>query len=278
MRHLYSALPFGAVNLSHRVVMAPPPLFHSDLPGGVPSWEMAALYRHWASRGGLIVTEEAAIAPRGGRSQEAPAPGIYSEAQVMAWRGITDAVHAQGGKIFQQLWRSRAHSDSALTRASPASIVAEYCRAARNAKAADFDGVEIQAARGILFNPLDPADTDERCSLLAAIAEALFGLWGKGRVGVRLEPRHMPGVPDCLIERLNALDRTYLHLVGFPGIDESALSTIRSRFRGRIILAGDFTPAQAERIVADGLADLIARGPSFSSRSDLLPLELPRAG
>ncbi|EFC35564.1 predicted protein, partial [Naegleria gruberi] len=140
----------------------------------------AIYYNQRASKGGLIIAEASQITPQG---QGYPfTPGCYSEAQVKAWKKITDAVHQKGGIIFLQLWHvgrvryadSVSSSDIAMTQLScfnlktfeqvtaepPKSlsveeiktIVEQYGAAAKNAIEAGFDGVEIHGANGYLID------------------------------------------------------------------------------------------------------------------------------
>jgi 2,4-dienoyl-CoA reductase-like NADH-dependent reductase (Old Yellow Enzyme family) len=63
---------------------------------------MIAYYTQRASHGGLIISESTPVTTRG--SGYARVPGIYSDTQIAGWRRVTEAVHAKGGRIFQQLW------------------------------------------------------------------------------------------------------------------------------------------------------------------------------
>jgi N-ethylmaleimide reductase len=112
-------------------------------------------------------------------------PGIYSDAQIAAWKKVTDAVHAKGGRIYMQIWHAgrAAHPDMndgastvsssataiegdidtpkgkvphavphALTAEEIPAIVAAYAQGAKNAIVADFDGVEVHGANGYLID------------------------------------------------------------------------------------------------------------------------------
>jgi len=180
---LFSPFQLGPFTLSNRVVLAPMTRVRADAEGRVrPS--TAEYYAQRAS-GGLLVTEATQVLPNGKGGPGTP--GLHSDEQIAAWRRVTDAVHARGGRIFAQLWHTgRAAHPSFLAAehqdvvgASPIAIegavwtpagrvpyatprpltldeipryVAAYADAARNAIAAGFDGVEIHGANGYLLD------------------------------------------------------------------------------------------------------------------------------
>lgn len=97
---LFTPYRLGGLDLPNRIVM--PPMTRSRAaPGNVPTALMATYYAQRASAG-LIVSEGTQISPQG--QGYAWTPGIHSPAQVAGWRGVTNAVHAAGGRIFAQLW------------------------------------------------------------------------------------------------------------------------------------------------------------------------------
>ena len=193
---LYSPLQVGAVQVNHRVVMAPLTRMRAAQPGNVPNEMNARYYAQRASSGGLQITEatQISLTARGYPST----PGIHSDEQVAGWRLVTDAVHNKGGLIFLQLWHVGRISHSSLQpgRALPVapsaiaatgklaytasggkvpfetprelrldeipSVVAEYYDAARNAQAAGFDGVEVHAANGYLLDQFLRDGTNKR--------------------------------------------------------------------------------------------------------------------
>jgi N-ethylmaleimide reductase len=166
----------GDLQLRNRVVMAPLTRTRAANPGHVPTDLMRQYYEQRASAG-LIISEGVWVSENGQGWHGAP--GIYNEEQRAAWRVITDAVKAQGGRIFAQLWHqgSVSHplffSDGRLpvapsavnpeqlihvaggtrisetpremTRADIRQAVDEYRNSAQLAKKAGFDGVQIQA-------------------------------------------------------------------------------------------------------------------------------------
>jgi len=182
-RTLFERVKLGAIELSHRVAMAPLTRLRSDLNGDIVTDLMAQYYGQRASAGGLIISEATTVA-RNGRGYLG-APGIYSDTQVAGWRGVTEAVHAKGGRIFLQLWHVGrvSHVDMtggeapvaptampfegaaftangwvapsparALETEEIAGIVEAFRTAAQRAKDAGFDGVEIHGANGYLID------------------------------------------------------------------------------------------------------------------------------
>ena len=178
---LFDSVRIGDLELPNRVAMAP--MTRNRSPGTVPTALNAEYYRQRASAG-LIISEASQVAPEGVGYPNTP--GIHSDAQVEAWRQVTDAVHGAGGRIFIQLWHvGRISHPSlqpggalpvapsalrpegqaftyeglkdfvtprALDIAEIPGIVEAYARATRNARDAGFDGVEIHAANGYLID------------------------------------------------------------------------------------------------------------------------------
>ena len=185
---LFTPTTIAGFKAAHRVVMAPMTRARSTQPGDVPNAMNAVYYAQRASAA-LIVTEATQITPQGkGYSYT---PGIHSQEQIDGWRLTTEAVHAEGGKIFLQLWHvgRMSHPDfhngelpvapsavpfdgqiwkvdattgqgvmvdcptpRELTNAEIKRIVTDFGQAARNAMAAGFDGVEIHGANGYLVD------------------------------------------------------------------------------------------------------------------------------
>jgi N-ethylmaleimide reductase len=186
MQTLFDPLQVGDMQLASRVVMAPLTRNRAS-PGQVPNDLMRQYYvqrANPATGAGLIITEATQISPMGQGYLDTP--GLHSAEQVAAWRRITDAVHAVGGRIVVQLWHVGRISHTSLLpggqapvspTAKPASgktyiaggfapvsapralltdeisaVVADYRQAAVNAMAAGFDGVEVHAANGYLID------------------------------------------------------------------------------------------------------------------------------
>lgn len=178
--NLFSPIELGPITLNNRMVMAP--LTRNRAPGSIANAMMVKYYSQRSSAG-LIITEGTQISEQG---VGYPAtPGIYNQQQIEGWKQVTDAVHAQGGAIFAQLWHcgrishpSFHHGElpvapSAIKPAGEAityegmqafvepralsseeipGIIEQYSHAASCAKEAGFDGVEIHAANGYLID------------------------------------------------------------------------------------------------------------------------------
>ncbi|OAN63282.1 alkene reductase [Sphingomonas sp. TDK1] len=196
---LFQAAHLGPYTLKNRIVLPPLTRSRSSQPGNVPNDLMAAYYRQRAGAG-FMVSEGTQIEPRG--QGYAWTPGIHSREQVEGWRKVTEAVHAEGGIIFAQLWHvgrvshtslqpggaapvapSAIPADNvkvfietgpgkgalalpsaprALTTAEVRELVQLYAQAARNALDAGFDGAEIHSANGYLVNQFISAHTNQR--------------------------------------------------------------------------------------------------------------------
>jgi N-ethylmaleimide reductase len=189
---IFSPFKLGPLMLPNRVVMAPMTRNRAG-PGNVPGPLNATYYAQRASAG-LIVSEATQVSPQG--VGYPGTPGIYSTEQVAGWKGVTDAVHAAGGRIFLQLWHvGRISHPSlqpdgalpvapsaiapagqamtgdglkpfvaprALATAEVAGIVEDYRRGARNARTAGFDGVELHGANGYLIDQFLRDGTNRR--------------------------------------------------------------------------------------------------------------------
>ena len=181
MSTLFDPIQIGDMSLNNRVVMAPLTR-NRAIEGHCPGPLTVDYYRQRATAG-LIIAEASQISPMG--QGYIDTPGIYSDAQVSAWRKVTEAVHQAGGRIVLQLWHVGRISHSSLlpegaapvsssnlpssamtfTRngfetVSPAralrddeipALIEDYRKAARNAIDAGFDGVEIHAANTYLI-------------------------------------------------------------------------------------------------------------------------------
>ena len=99
------------LTLSHRVVLAPLTRNRASEPSLCANELHVDYYAQRASEGGLLITEAICISPEAVGYPSVP--GLWTDAQVDAWRSVTAAVHANGGRIFAQLWHTGrvAHPD-----------------------------------------------------------------------------------------------------------------------------------------------------------------------
>ena len=188
----------------------------------------------------------------------------------------------------------------ALETAEVAGIVEAFRQAAGNAMKAGFDGVEVHGANGYLIEQFlqsrSNLRTDQygggienRARLLMEITQAVIGVWGANRVGVRLSPYGIAndsGEADPMplythvVEGLNPLGLAYLHFIeprssgaGRAEVNHqnvpSAMVLFRPIWKGVLITAGGFTGETAEAAIAEGHADAVAFGRIFISNPDL---------
>ena len=329
MTTLFDPIRVGDIDLATRIVMAPLTRNRAS-PGQVPNELMREYYAQRAdpaSGAGLIVTEATQVCPEGQGYLDTP--GIHSAEQVAGWRRITDAVHARGGRIVVQLWHVGRISHVSLQRggqapvsstARPAGtktyiaggfatcsppralateeipgVVEQYRRAALNAMAAGFDGVEVHGANGYLIDQFlrdsinDRSDAyggaiENRIRFLREVMQAVTGAIGGGRTGLRLSPvtpsndAAPDSDPQALHEQVHRmlapLKLAYLHVVegqtggarDFAPFDYAAL---RRQFNGAWMVNNGYSRVMALQAVASGAADLVAFGKAFIANPDL---------
>ena len=325
---LFQPCRMGSLPLANRIVMAP--LTRSRaLAGDVPGPLTVTYYAQRASAG-LIISEASQISPQGkGYIQT---PGIYSAEQIASWKLVTDAVHAKGGKIVIQLWHVGRISHPALQEggalpvapsavtpkgwvftgqgkedmvtpralelAELPGIVADYRRAAQNAKAAGFDGIEIHAANGYLIDQFLRDKTnlrsdryggsiENRTRLLLEVADAILEVWDKDRVGVRLSP--ISAVNDIddsnpeplftyAVQELAKRDIGFLHIIegmtGGPRVPGKPTDfdpdKLRRLFPNTYMANNGYTREIAIEARLKNTADLIAFGKDFIANPDLV--------
>ena len=192
MRTLFEQATLGRLTLSNHMVMAP--MTRCRATGNVPN-ELMAEYYAQRSTAGLIITEGTSPSPNG--LGYARIPGVFATQQIDGWRGIADAVHQAGGKIFMQLMHcgriahplnlpagARMLAPSAI--AAPGTMytddeglqphpapsamssddieqaIEEFATAAHNAIAAGLDGIEIHGANGYLLEQFLRPNTNRR--------------------------------------------------------------------------------------------------------------------
>lgn len=319
---LLQPLTLGTLTLPNRVVMAP--LTRNRAADGNVPGPLAAQYYTQRASVGLIISEATQVSPMG--QGYIATPGIHSEAQIVGWRRVTNAVHAAGGRIFAQLWHVgriahtsllpdaqapvapsalRANSKTftaqgfadvseprALRLEEIAQVVADYRRAAANAIAAGFDGVEVHAANGYLIDQFlrDSSNhrhdayggsIENRTRFLFEVVQAVAAEIGAGRVGVRFSPvsefndirdSHPQALFEHAVERMNALHIAYVHVIEGQTRGDRATpfdyAALRQRFSGVWMLNNGYDGERAAQAVAAGRADLIAFGRPLIANPD----------
>lgn len=262
MPALFDPLSLGAISLATRVVMAP--LTRNRAPGQLPNDLMVEYYRQRANPrtgAGLVITEATPISPMAHGYLDTP--GLHSDAQVDAWRRVTDAVHAEGGRIVVQLWHVGRISHVSLlpggaapvsSTARPADaktylhdgfqpvsapralhtdeiagIVADYAASARRARDAGFDGVEIHAANNYLIEQFLRDSINDRTDAYGGPIEH--------------RARFLREVLDAVIGAIGA-DRTGIRLSPTTPVNGGALDSDPAALFGHV----------ADLIAARGLA------------------------
>lgn len=325
---LFAPTSIGDFTVANRIAMAPLTRSRADM-DGVHTPLAIEYYRQRASAG-LIITEATNIS-RQGRGY-AFTPGIYTDAQVAAWLPVTQAVHEAGGKIVCQLWHvgrishvdlqehgaapvapsaiqagelifleSRTQAQPSMPRALQleeiAEIVEDYRNAARKAKAAGFDGVEVHGANCYLLEQFIRDSTNKRADRYGGSVEnrtrfaievisAVNEIWGPGRVGVRLSPltqsagaTPLDSNPQVtygyLAQQLGELGLAYLHCVegqtrGANAAQEFDFKALHAAFGGRYIANNGYDRQLAMDAVASGHADMVAFGQPYISNPDLV--------
>ena len=325
MPSLFDPIRLGAVTAPNRILMAPLTRGRGTREH-VPTPLMADYYAQRAGAG-LIISEATGISREG--LGWPYAPGLWRDDQVEGWKPVTDAVHAAGGRIFAQAWHmGRVVHPSYLDGAPPVSasattaphkahtyggkqpyaaaralgvdeiprLIEDFRHAARNARAAGFDGVELHAANGYLIDQFlrDQANLrddayggsiENRSRLLVEVTGALIDVLGADRVAVRLSPNgDAQGVNDSdpgtlfpyAAKRLSELGIAFLELRE-PPLDGSFGSAdrapvhplIRQAFAGPLILNSDYDAARGQAALDAGEADAITFGRTFLANPDL---------
>jgi N-ethylmaleimide reductase len=322
---LFEPFKLGRVTLSNRTVMAP--LTRNRAAAGLVPAPLAVEYYGQRASAGLLITEASQVSQQGQGYQDTP--GIYSPAQVEGWRKVTDEVHRRGGKIFIQLWHVGriSHTDlqpgngapvapsaipakgktyvgnqfadvsapRALETSEIPGIVADFRKAAANAIAAGFDGVEIHGANGYLLDQFakDGANKrtdayggsiENRARLMIEVAAAVSAEIGADRTGIRLSPvtpandisdSNPQPLFDYIVDELAKLNLVYIHVIegATGGPRDNApfdYGSLRKRFKGAYIANNGYTLELANKQLDAGAADLIAFGKPFIANPDLV--------
>ncbi|KAF2769347.1 FMN-linked oxidoreductase [Teratosphaeria nubilosa] len=264
MSRLFTPIGIGHDELAHRVAMAPLTRYRCDenfLP-------MPIVKEYYVQRacvpGTLIISEATMISER--HAGKLLAPGIWSTAQIEAWRDIVDAVHAKGCKMWCQLWaqgRAGNSEDIAATGTklmsasavplsaegspTPAEMtedeihetINEYAQAAKKAIEAGFDGVEVHGGNGYLpdqflqdtcnkRSDVWGGSIENRCRFHLEVTKAIIAAVGPERMAMRLSPWS-----DFLDMLMDDPVPTFTHLVSeLKKLNIGFLDLIQARIRG----------------------------------------------
>lgn len=324
---LFTPATLGALTLTNRIIMAPMTRDRAG-PGDVPTALMADYYRQRASAG-LIVTEGVQPSPEGKGYWRTP--GIWSQEQIDGWAKVATAVHAEGGCIVMQLMHvgrvvvsaNRGYEAGIIAPSAiacpdkvpgpdgvPAACAApkamgqddilrvaeEYASAAKNARAAGIDGVELHCASGYLINQFLNAASNQRDDayggsiekrtafprmVLRRLADAI----GADRVGFRISPGNpyngmdpvdpepvfaaLLQAADGIIDSRNGARLAYAHVVDMALAKLDTLAMVRANWSGPIIANNDLKADSARSIIDAGRADAASFGRAFIANPDL---------
>jgi N-ethylmaleimide reductase len=323
---LFKPYTVNGLTLRNRIAMSPLTRTRADGDGN-PGPLQATYYAQRASAG-LLITEATAVAPEGRGGDFIP--GLWDDKQIAAWKLTTDAVHAKGGLIFCQLWHAGrlAHSSldpqgrapvapsvmrqpgkvfakggfvdydeaRALTLDEIPGLIDQYRQAAKRAKAAGFDGVELHAAHSYLIDAFIRDMTNKRTDryggsvenrirLMVEVLEAVKETWPGERIAVRLAPighayDAWDSNPEPLftyaVEQLNRLGVGWLDMVeGDTGTSRTAepsfdLQKLRRLFKGVLIANNLYDRALALEARKNNSADIVCFGRPFIGNPDLV--------
>ncbi|KAA1005380.1 alkene reductase [Paraburkholderia panacisoli] len=320
MSTLFDPVQIGALNLSNRIIMAPLTrmrAFSERSPGPLNA-------QHYALRAsaGLVITEATSVTPQGVGYPNTP--GIWTERQIVGWKEVTSAVHDAGGLIVSQLWHVGRVSDPlyhggelpvapsaiapegyvtlvrpkrqysvprALETDEIPGVVEDFRVGAANAKRAGFDGVELHAANGYLFDQFlhDGSNQrtdryggsiENRARFLLEAVDALLTVWPAERVGVHLNlmsssySMHDSNPRALFTYVAEQLDARHIAFIfareSLDRGDGRIGRDVRRIFKGAYILNEGLTKESAEQAIQRGEADAAAFGRPFIANPDLV--------
>jgi 2,4-dienoyl-CoA reductase-like NADH-dependent reductase (Old Yellow Enzyme family) len=325
MPSLFDPIKLGAVEAPNRILMAP--LTRGRATRDHVPTELMKTYYSQRAGAGLILTEATGISRQG--LGWPYAPGLWTQEQVEGWRPVVGAVHDAGGRIFAQLWHMGRLVHSSLGGGQPVSasattapykahtydgrqpyeearalrldeipdLIGDYERAAANAIAAGFDGVQIHAANGYLIDQFlrdgtNARDDDyggpveNRIRLLRQVTQAVADIVGAGRTAVRLSPNgDSQGANDsdpfslfpAAAAALSEIGIAFLELREPPpdgpfgkAVVDPVHPYIRKAFDGPLVLNSDYDLARAQAALDADEADAITFGRPFLANPDLV--------
>ena len=318
---LFEPLQLGDLRLANRIVMAPMTRNRADA-DGVPN-ELMAEYYGQRGDAGLLVAE--GTWPSAVGQSYCRQPGIATPAQIAGWKRVTDAVHARGGLIVLQVMHGgrigsqhikaegietvapsalqaagEVVTDSAgmqpydmpreLSTEEVRAIVEEHAQAARNAREAGFDGVELHGTSGYLPMQFLSSGTNQRTDEYggAAANRARFAFEclremaaaiGAGRVGLRMNPGNTyndtsdedsSATHAELMRQAATLNLAYLHVMRAPMPELDAFALARQNFGEQLILNDGFGADNAEATLREYPGAALSFARHFIGNPDLV--------
>ncbi|MGB6167233.1 MAG: alkene reductase [Geitlerinemataceae cyanobacterium] len=209
---------------------------------------------------------------------------------------IAPSAIAPEGQLHTPIGKVNLETPRALETHEIPAIVAQFRQGAENAMTAGFDGVELHGAFGYLIDQFlqDGSNqrtdkyggsVENRARFVLEIMEAVTGVWGGNRVGIKLSPSNtFYGMSDShpretfgyLIEALNRFDLAYIHLMEPNEVDRATrdvlhpvLPVFRPLYRGTIVTNGGYDKTKGNAAIASGEADLVSFGKLFIANPDL---------
>ena len=200
------------------------------------------------------------------------------------------------GQVFTGAGMEDYVTPRALELSEIPGIIAEYVHGATLAKEAGFDGLEIHNANGYLLDQFLRDGTNRRTDsyggsatnrarLTLEVTEAVIGVWGAERVGIRLSPGGVfNDMNDSnpletfghVLRELSQFGLAYAHItqvtaqdIAHGAKDGVGPRELRPFWKGNIVSAGGFTKETGNRALAEGWADAIAFGVPFLANPDL---------
>ena len=199
---------------------------------------------------------------------------------------IDGEIHTPEGKVPHA-------TPEALTTEGIAAIVEDFRKGAENAKAAGFDGVEIHGANGYLIDQFlrnsSNQRTDEyggsmenRARFLTEVIEAVIGVFGAGRVGLRLSPLNSfqsmkdsdpVGLTEFLAKHLSQYNLAYLHLMraDFLGVQQADVVRVaRENYKGHLMGNMGYSAEEASAAIESKDTDTVAFGTPILANPDFV--------
>lgn len=313
MKYINEAIVLNQLRVKNRIVL--PPMATAKTPDGKVTEDLIQYYTE-KSQGaylGLIITEHAYI------SQQGIAHGgqvsISSDDDIEGLKTLASAIHKNQTKAIIQISHAGSATSQTITGMAPLSasalankkfdgemsiemtqadidsVVSDFSAAARRAKLAGFDGVEIHSAHGYLLNqfysPLTNRRTDAygahtlegRLKVHRKVIEAVRSVVGEDfTVGIRLGGCDYTNGGSTIEDSVHAgiilesygIDFLDISggMLGYripgnnqPGYFSEMTEQIKKHVSVPVILTGGITTAaQAEMLLEENKADMIGIG------------------